>query len=82
MILKPGSKVLLVTPGNPRLNGKLAYVDTVTEWGAHVVTKAAATGGGFAPSTRRWSRPTTSRLCTPRIWGILAMPATFAEVFA
>lgn len=40
----PGDKVRLNTPDNPRLDGARAIVETTTEWGAHVLTDAAATG--------------------------------------
>ncbi len=34
----------LNTPDNPRLHNQPAFVTTITEWGAHVLTEAAATG--------------------------------------
>ena len=40
----PGTKVRLTTPDNRRLDGAAAVVETVTDWGAHVRTAAAATG--------------------------------------
>jgi hypothetical protein len=42
--LKPGDRVELVTPDNPRLNGAAATVRAVESWGAHVDTPAAAAG--------------------------------------
>lgn len=44
MKLLTGMRVRLITPDNQRLNGKAATVESVTEWGAHVRTDAAATG--------------------------------------
>lgn len=41
----PQSKVRLYTPDNQRLDGATATVIKLEEWGAHVATKAAATGG-------------------------------------
>lgn len=43
--VRPGDQVILNVPHNPRLNGAQATVSVVTEWGAHVSTRAAATGG-------------------------------------
>lgn len=43
-MVQVGDRVRLAVPDNPRLDGAKASVETVTEWGAHVVTKAAATG--------------------------------------
>ena len=44
MQYKRGSKVVLRTPGNDRLNGARGVVKRLTEWGAFVATPAAATG--------------------------------------
>lgn len=41
--MMPGDKVMLVTD-NHRLSGALATIETITEWGAHVLTDQAATG--------------------------------------
>lgn len=42
--LKAGEVVVLHTPDNLRLHGVGATVAAVTDWGAHVLTKAAAAG--------------------------------------
>ncbi len=42
--LKPGTKVILNVPENPRLHHKQAIIKEVTDWGAHVYTHVAATG--------------------------------------
>lgn len=39
-----GDRVRLVTPDNERLNGTVAIVSQLTEWGAHCNAPAAATG--------------------------------------
>jgi hypothetical protein len=42
--VRVGSKVRLVTPDNPRLDGALATVVRLAEWGAHVLTAKAGSG--------------------------------------
>jgi hypothetical protein len=42
--LKPGDHVRLVVPENPRLDGTLAQVEHLTEWGAHLLAPAAGSG--------------------------------------
>lgn len=44
LILAPGDRVRLRTPGNDRLDGTLATVAELTSWGAHCDAPAAATG--------------------------------------
>lgn len=44
MTIGTGSNVRLNTPDNPRLHGSIATVEALTEWGAHVLAPAAATG--------------------------------------
>lgn len=43
-LVSPGSEVVLVVPENRALHGRRAVVVSVTDWGAHVLTGAAATG--------------------------------------
>jgi len=42
--MKPGDKVILNVPENPRIHGSPAYIFLLEEWGAHVATRATATG--------------------------------------
>jgi hypothetical protein len=42
--MKPGDPVRLHCPENPRLDGALAEIVALTEWGAHVATSAAGSG--------------------------------------
>lgn len=42
--MKPGDPVQLNVPENQRLDAALGTVESVTDWGAHVLTAAAATG--------------------------------------
>ena len=44
MNIHESSRVLLITPDNPRLDGASGFVSAITDWGAHVLTDAAATG--------------------------------------
>lgn len=44
MSLRPGSKIHLVVPENPRLHNAQAVVKKLTDWGAYVNCPAAATG--------------------------------------
>lgn len=76
MQLTSGDTVTLNTPDNPRLHNAAATVAEVTEWGAHVLTDAAATGrfraawgemvlpavGGLQPSAR--DQGFTGDICT------------------
>jgi hypothetical protein len=41
---RPGVRIQLRVPENPRLDGAYAVVETVAAWGCHVLTAAAATG--------------------------------------
>lgn len=43
LTISRGDTVQLLTPDNPRTNGRTAIVVSVTEWGAHVETDATAT---------------------------------------
>jgi hypothetical protein len=42
--LRPGDRVRLSTPRNPRLDGAAAVVKEMTAWGAVVATAAAGSG--------------------------------------
>ncbi len=42
--MRPGDKVRLVTPDNPRLNGAQGVIRTITVYGAIISTKAAGSG--------------------------------------
>jgi hypothetical protein len=53
--MKPGDKVILNVPENPRVHGSTAYIFQIEEWGAHVATRATATGHFRA----HWSEMTT-----------------------
>lgn len=44
MNLKPGDAVRILAPGNARLDGTAAVVESVAEWGYHLAAPAAATG--------------------------------------
>lgn len=42
--IQAGMQVRIITPENKALNGAMAFVSKVEEWGAHLLTEAAATG--------------------------------------
>jgi hypothetical protein len=42
--MSPGDRVKLNCPENERLHGRSAVVEVLTDWGAHVLCEAAATG--------------------------------------
>ena len=42
--MRVGDRVRLVTPENPRLDGAIATINQLMEWGAFCLTPAAATG--------------------------------------